>query len=186
MKGGWIQDVNKVSSKVTPCAGKSGGGIMQQREHLQAPPRSLQRPNEGVGWWEEHSHATGQVLVFMQKYREVLTDVQLGRHSEGEHFLPAAGHLHRVRQTYGNNFTANMMIFNHVMRFHLRISTSNACFVRKLTPKELQRGSEDNLRTGPVVHWFQHLCEYPWSSGLTWGHRQILAVSRLLLPMSSL
>lgn len=141
-----------MSSKVTPCAGKSGGGVRQPREHLRAPPLSLQRPNEGVGWWEEHGRATGEGLVFMQKYSEVLTDVQLGRHSEGEHFLPAAGHLHRVRQTYGNNFTANMMIFNRVMKFHLRISTSNACFVRKLTPKELKRGSEDKLRTGLVVH----------------------------------
>ena len=144
--------MNKVSNKVTPCAGKSGGGIMQQREHLRAPLVSLQRLNEGVGWWEQHSHATGQVLVFMQKDRGVLADPQLGRQSAGGRFLPAAGHLHRARLTYGNNFTANVTLFNHIMMFHPRISASNGCFVRKLNQKELKRESEDNQTTGPVVH----------------------------------
>lgn len=124
--------MNKVSSKVTPCTEKCGGGTMQQREHLKALPVSLQRPNEGAGWWEEHSHDTGHVLVFMQKYGGVLADPQ---QSEGGHFLPAAGHLHRARQKHSNNFTANTTFFNHNMMFHSRISARDCCFVRKLNQK---------------------------------------------------
>lgn len=80
--------MNKVSSKVTPQAGKSGGGIMQERKFLRASPGSLQGLNEDVRWWEQHS--TRQVLVSTQKYRGVSGDPQLGWQREGGHFLPVA------------------------------------------------------------------------------------------------
>lgn len=129
--------MNKVSSKVTLRTEKRGRGVIQQRQHLKELPVSLQRPNEGAGWWEEPSHDTGLVLVFMQKYRGVLADPQLGRQSEGGRSLPAAGHLHGARQTGSNNFMANTTHLNHNMVFHSRISASDSCFVRKLNQKVL-------------------------------------------------
>lgn len=105
---------------------------MKQREHLKTLPVALQRPNEGVGWQEQHSYATGQVLVFMEKCRGVLAAPQLGRQSEGGHILLLLPTCIGLGQPYVTNLIANMTLSNHIMIFYTRISASSSCFVRKL------------------------------------------------------
>lgn len=56
-----------------------------------------------------------------KKHRDIFMDPQLGKQSEGLHFL-LLPHLHGAQQTSGNNFTANMTLFNHIVMVQLRIT----------------------------------------------------------------
>lgn len=75
--------------------------------------------------WQQREQLKPQSkgLVFVKNCWGALADPQLGRQSEGGHFLSNAGHLHRARKTQGNNFTRNKTLLNPIMAASLENST---------------------------------------------------------------
>lgn len=139
---GWIQDMNKVSCKVTPHAGKSGGGIMKEKEFLRAS-QDLCRGWMRM-WHGGSSTAQGKSPFPNTEIWGCFGCPSADVAKERRKLSPCCSHLCRDRQTYDNKFTANLAFSNHIMMFHPGFCAPNVCFFRKIKPKELKGEPEDN------------------------------------------
>lgn len=150
MKGDWIWDADKASSKVITSTGKCGGG------------------NRGSSW----SHRTRVWFSCRTAGVLWLTLSHKGKVKE-DTFFPVFPFAQDEENT-GQKFYQEQDTFQ----------SHHGCFIRKFNQKSSNKSQ--HITTDRILFYsdFSAWDGEAGSSGLDWGHRQTLAMSRLLLPLS--